>query len=1544
MDDLSGKVIKGYELQKRIGAGGFGAVYRAYQPLVKREVAIKVILPEFASQPEFIRRFEAEAQLVARLEHLNIVPLYDYWRDPEGAFLVMRWLRGGSLRDLLAHGSLTLEQIAHILDQIAAALAVAHRSGVIHRDMKPDNILLDEERNAYLADFGIAKDIFQPTSNLDEDGDEPDTVTGSPSYMSPEQIMGQTLSPQTDIYSLGVVLYELVVGKPPFEAPAPSMLIMKHLTELPPSAHVERDDLPSEVSDVIHTAMAKKPEERYPNTLAMARDFRLAIFGKTAESAAAPIDPYATIPITEKFLGYDGLAPENPYKGLRAFQEADEDDFFGRETLVERLLNKIKDSRFMAVVGPSGSGKSSLVRAGILPTLRRGRLEGSDTWFVVEMMPGAQVYDELAAALLKVAVKPPENLVGLLRRDGLASVLDKILPTDSELLLFIDQFEEVFTQNADEASRSAFLNTVLEAVRVTNSRLRVIVTLRADFYDRPLLYPDFGELVREASEIVLPMNSNELERAITFPAENAELGLEMGLVTAIVTDVSEQAGALPLLQFALTELFERRDGRWLTLQAYRDIGGVSGALAQRADSLYETLDEAGKRAAQQVFLRLVTLGEGAEDTRRRIQQAELLSLKDSDTIQQVVDLFVKYRLLTLDRDPSTRAPTVEVAHEALIRRWTLLRGWLNESRESLLVSRRLTTATEEWLNTHKDKSYLASGSRLAQFEAEKDKDKFSMTTAESEYLEASLKQRDELLKQEQAEQAYKAKIEKNSRDRLRALVAVMSVAAIISVGLSVFAFNQSRVATENAATATNAQGQAIVEANNAATAQGEALVQADVAATAAAESLSLALASGAQLALARDDTDLAIALGVEANTSSDAPPQALRTLADVVFSPGTQRVLAGHTDWVRDAAFSPDGRTAVTASSDRTLILWDLATGEIIQRFGGDSDGHSDWVWAVAFSPDGETIISGSSDRTLILWDVATGEVIRRYGANGDGHQDVVSSVAFTPDGMQIVSGSWDKTLILWDVATGDIIQRFGTVDGASGGHTNKVNAVAVASGGLAIFSVSEDGTMIVWNASSGQPILRFDDADTGIGHNGVILDVAVLPDSSGAITAGSDSNLIRWSLETGNIVRVYTGGHTGRVFGVSLSADGRTMLSVSEDRSAILWDVETGAVLQRFTGHSGQVLTATFSPDRQHFLTTSSDQTARLWDLTSGAQTNVFRLHDFTVYALALSPDQHTVISGSLDNVLRVWDLRSGEILRELVGHERGITDAAISPDGEKLVSSSLDGAVIFWELESGEEIRRFEGHDEGQTVWSMAFTPDGTRLLTGSSDNTLILWDVQTGEIIYRMTGHTASVQSVAISPDGTQAASSSIDKNIILWDLQSGSAIRTLTGHTDWALSVAFSPDGERLISSSTDNTLILWDVSSGEIVRRFEGHDSEVGVVIFSPDGRYVLSGSRDKFIILWDVETGDEIQRFTGHTAAVWSLVFDEDGSSFISGATDGTVRAWQVITTQEGLLTWMRENRYARELTCVERDQYGLPFDNRCLTPTPTPDPASESA
>jgi serine/threonine protein kinase len=768
-----GVPLRGFRLLERVGEGSVGVVHRAVQPQVGREVAVKVVRPSLANDPEFIRRFEAEAQLVARLEHPHIVPLYDYWREPDGAFLVMRFLRGGSLRDALARGKLDLDDALGVVDHVGAALSSAHRQGVVHRDVKPANILFDEEGNAYLSDFGIARDVTAVRAA--ETRKAPDT---SAYYLSPEEIRGEAPTARADVYSLGLVLFEMLVGRHPFADLRPEDLLATHAAV--PRLRSVRADVPSGIDEVVRHATVEDADDRYPDASAFVAALAAAVESvPTVEVPAGPI--------------------RNPYKGLRPFLEPDARDFLGREALVRRLVDRLAgdglSSRLVALVGPSGSGKSSAVRAGLIPVVRAGAVPGSERWFVAEMLPGKDPFADLVAALLRLApAAPPRNLVERVEREdeGLLEAAAWLLPDeDSELVLLIDQFEELFTLVEDEDRRARFLAVLRAAATDPRSRVRIVITLRADFFDRPLAYSGFAELVRAGTELVVPLTAEELERAISGPARRVGVTVDSALLAQLVSDVIGQPGALPLLQFTLAELFDRRQDAALTLAAYQELGGVAGAVARGAEEIYRALTRAQKDAARQLFLRLVDVGDGIESTRRRVLRSELVSVtEEPGEMEAAIETFAGRRLLSFDRDPETREPTVEIAHDALLQSWARLRDWLAEASEDLRTRRQVATAAREWLDSGRDPSFLVRGSRLEQLESQLGRSGLALTPTEREFLEASVAERDRLRAEHAARQVRERALERRSLRRLRGLVVVLATAALVAGGLTVFAFEQ----------------------------------------------------------------------------------------------------------------------------------------------------------------------------------------------------------------------------------------------------------------------------------------------------------------------------------------------------------------------------------------------------------------------------------------------------------------------------------------------------------------------------------------------------------------------------------------------------------------------------------------------------------------------------------------------------------------------------------------------------------------------------------
>ena len=486
-------------------------------------------------------------------------------------------------------------------------------------------------------------------------------------------------------------------------------------------------------------------------------------------------------------------APEashrNPYKGLRSFREADAPDFFGRDALVDRLIRALDTgSHLVALVGPSGSGKSSAIAAGLIPRLREGAVPGSDGWVIAQMVPGTNPLAEVEA-VVAAAAGVPTGLATLLDAEAApegASIPLRMMPEGSRVLLVIDQFEELFTIT-DEVARRRFLDSIARAVSEPDTQITVLLSLRADYYDRPLLHPEFAKVFIPGVENALPMTANELEAVVVGPAERGGVAVEPPLLAELVADAADRPGTLPLLEFALTELFDQRTQAALTLDGYRALGGIRGVLSRSAEAIYDGLRTDEQRVAMQVFLHLVQLGVGTTESRRRLPLADLMGLDlDPVALSAVLEAFGRRRLLSFDRESTTQQATVEVAHESLFREWDRLAGWIDRHRGALQRYEALMAATDEWQAADRHSDYLLTGTRLAEFETWIDDASVQITGRQREFIAAGLERRSAEQEAERSRAEAERRMERRARTRLLALAGVV-VLAIGSVGYAIWA-------------------------------------------------------------------------------------------------------------------------------------------------------------------------------------------------------------------------------------------------------------------------------------------------------------------------------------------------------------------------------------------------------------------------------------------------------------------------------------------------------------------------------------------------------------------------------------------------------------------------------------------------------------------------------------------------------------------------------------------------------------------------------------
>lgn len=1191
------------------------------------------------------------------------------------------------------------------------------------------------------------------------------------------------------------------------------------------------------------------------------------MYGELTEGLTVTV-PGAAEPEREQALAEAPPTPgEPPYMGLAYFDVEDARRFYGRQRLIRRLVERLREHPFLGVViGASGSGKSSLVRAGLIPALQAGGTaadgpdppEGSSGWRYHVLTPSAHPVEALATSLTRSArsVVEAAGLMDDMLRDRRSLRLflrRQASESDSaRAFILIDQFEELFTLCQNQAERVAFVENLLAAAR-PNAEAIVVIALRADFYSHCADFPGLRDALAKHQEYIGGMNARELRQAIEGPAEAGNWEFQDGLVDLILRDVQGEPGRLPLLSHALLETWRRRNGRTMTLTGYARAGGVQRAIARTADSVYnQLLDPPQQVIARRTFTRLTGIGERIQDARRRAEISELVTTSGADgAVAEVLNVLADARLVTLHED------SVEMAHEALIREWPLLRRWLEEDRESLRLHRHLTDSALEWDRRERDPDELYRGARLEAARAWAEQNRHHMNPLELEYLEHSIVR-------EQQENAQTEHSNQRLRRLARGLVIVLAL-AVAAAGAALSQSGQARSAARIAG--------------------ARALI-------------------AAALASMDEDPERSMLLALHAIDDPAGADQSILVQAEAVLREALAavRVRASYPG-SRLVALSADGAVLVTSPKEQQLTVIEVTTGELIRQLSPHGD---DWVTSIAFNSAGDRMATGSFAGEIKLWDTTSWEQLWAI----DAHEFVVRDLSFSQNGSRLASASNDQTSKIWETESGVLMLTLAS-------HRASVSSIRFAPDSSVLATTDEAGLAHIWEAASSSTLFTLE------GHSLAVTGLAISPDSQYIATI-SDDDLIRlWDTDSGAPQLTIAQAHAGGVNSVIYAPDGSSLITGGSDARIRIWDPVSGRELLTLGGHSDEVQDLAISSDGLLLASTSKDGTSRLWDL-SGPHSGEWLRREATANSVDFRPDGMLLASGGTDGVVAIWDARLGQRLRTLADRDSPVTDVAFDPSGSRLAAAGAGGAIHIWDPEAGE--LRLTIETNNLEFIDLAFTADGEYLNALGIPHAFI-FSSRDGQIhqTFSYGGNTDG----EYSPDGMLYAWTDTYGHIgtvLVSDPEAPEILPNLANLTNGVNGAEFSPDGQQLLTTGTDGLITLWNTDPTLIspeysqadreLMRLEGHSGSVQDAAYSPDGGRIVSIGHDQMVRMWDAITGEQLFAIPANAQDV---AFSTSGRYFVTANQDGSI-SWFLADLQD-LIDEVR-SRLTRGLTDSECRQY----------------------
>ena len=1218
----------------------------------------------------------------------------------------------------------------------------------------------------------------------------------------------------------------------------------------------------------------------------------------------------------------------NPFPGLRPFRSDEHHLFFGREEQTAALLQLLRANRFLAVVGTSGSGKSSLVRAGLIAALHGGTMtQAGSNWEVVILRPGGNPIENLARAMIDADLYEAEDSSTLPRlratlnrsRFGLVEAMKQsgVFASGVNLLVVVDQFEELFRfrqQGVDsEETAAAFVNLLLTASSQAECPIFVTVTMRSDYLGECSEIPGLAEAVNQGEYLIPRLLRDQKRDAIEKPIGVGGARISPLLVQRLLNDVGDDPDQLPVLQHALMRMWDvwsagNDHNRPIDFADFEATGGLASALSNHADEIYAGLsDDRHRLACERIFRTLTEKGEDNRGIRRPTRLARLQTVVASDcgTVTAVLDAFrasgVTFVMPGTEIELGEQT-VIDLSHESLMRGWQRLRGWVESEAQSARIFRRLADTARLWSDgkagLFRDPDLQIALSWREEQEpntewAEQYGGHFEKALGflEASHAEARIeRQTKEAARQRELEQArqlaeaQRLRLEHQQRAarKLRMMIAGLGIVALIAVGTSLVAgkfWHQANIAKLQAETSEE------LAKKNAARAQEEAIRAND------------------QKGLAQENLTKAEKAQKEATEqrkrADDAAEFARQNLyyAQMHLTPQVWR--GGHMSliYMREllASWRPQGD-----SRDQRGWEWFYLNSLPYQNLRILTEsGKSGTPSTVAWHIPSRRLAEGTVEGLIRIWDVDREQTtltlrgpapwVQYWGGRW---------LAWSPDGSRLAAGFRDTTVRIWETKSGKQLKILR-------GHKAQVLSVAFSSDGASVAAWGVDGAIKIWNADSGQLTKE-------IVHPGNVGAGLWSPDDKllacghwdGTVTISSATNVDKF---------VTLGGSYAPISALAWSPDSSRLAATSSyDYAARIWDVASGKVVLGPLLHSHEAMSIAWEPSGKRLATGSIDETIKIWDANSGHEAVTLRGNLRAVTSLAWGPDGR-LASGFDDGGVKVWNPIHDQESSELPAHAGRAHSVAWSPNGKRLASGGDDGKIRIWDSATRKEVQTLIGHDQGRVhgqfglIRSLAWSPNGAQLASAGLDGTAKVWDVATGRELLSLPADHGSVWSVAWNADGSYLAAGSQDGTIrVVEGLKHTPKVTVVMAHLADSMggvrTLAWSPKGDRLATGGADGLVKVWDPIRGVELVHSQERQSTIFTVAWSPDGKQLATGAGDLLVSTWDAQTGRKLQTMRGHHGWVEGVAWSPDGTRLASAAGDSSVRVWDPLTGEEAFV------------------------------------------